>query len=152
MRTGWRISLGRFVSQVLVGAAIAASPGLVRSQTSEARLGIAVLLSTAIATPTPSLAPGGENPRRFEIQMSSSDRSFHGVADALARAATSRLAAASLFEFEAGLGDYAGDAKAQRELRDYEANARFLLSGNNLKYVAARWLLPDSVLDHSPAM
>jgi hypothetical protein len=137
MMAGSRIRSRLFTALVVVGLAIVASHGPVCG-------GQRQVVPFAIAVPTaaPSSAPAGQHPRSLRIPVRSPGRSFHQVAAALAQAARTGFAAGRLFEFDAGLGDYAGNADAQRELRSYEANARFLLPNNDLKYVDVEWLLP----------
>lgn len=138
MIAGSRIRSCMLTALALVGLAIVAPRGSVCGAQGQAipPLGIAV------ATPTPFSAPAGQRPRSLRIPVRSPGRSFHQVAATLAQAARTGFAAGRLFEFDAELGDYAGNADAQRELRSYDANARFLLPKNDLKYVDVQWLLP----------
>lgn len=96
----------------------------------------------AVAAPTPTATPA-ERPLRLRVPVSPPDHSFHQVATALTEAARANSAAGGLFQFDAELGDYAGDARAQREISDYVANARFALPEDSRKYVDAQWMLPD---------
>jgi hypothetical protein len=66
--------------------------------------------------------------------------SLHQIVDALAQAAAKVFGPAKPFELELGLGDYAGDAAAQRSLRYFDSDARFAVAGDDLRYVDASWL------------
>lgn len=115
--------------------------------------GQAVPLGIAVATPTPSSTPAGPHLRSLQVPVRSPHRSFHHVAAALRQAArTAGFASVRLFEFDAEIGDYAGDTNAQREVGGYLADARFLLPKNDLKYVDAQRTLPDLEFSQWPAL
>lgn len=127
MRAGGLLAIALLVSVIYpreVPAAAETAPA--------AAIAVAVPTSQAIATPATDLA--------FRLGVKPAGDSLHELAAALTKAAAGKFPGLELFELEIGLGDYAGDAAAQRALRNFTADARFTRSGDQLKYIDAAWL------------
>ena len=75
-----------------------------------------------------------------QVSVTPAGPSIHQIADALRRKAARIFGTAKLFEIELGLGDYAGDAAAQRAPKNFDCDARFAARGNDIEYVDASWL------------
>ncbi len=138
----WRLPVFLALASFAFAAATRADANRAQSETAVGAI--------AVTVPTPTGAPSSERPPRLRVPVNPADHSFHEVAAALAQAARSNSDAGDLFQFDAELGEYAGDARAQREIRGYLANARFELPADGRKYIDTQWMLPDPSLPNLP--
>ena len=76
----------------------------------------------------------------YRIGVKPRGSSLHDIADALGKAAGTKFPGIELFEFEIGLGDYAGETAAQLALRNFNAVARFTRSEEQARDIDAAWL------------
>jgi len=76
-----------------------------------------------------------------QVTVTPAGTSMHAIVDALGQEAARIFGPARLFELQLGLGDYAGDAAAQRALAKFDCDARFAIAADDGgHFLDASWL------------